>query len=156
MGLLDGLVKGLANIIPEEGNPELKTFKAQQELKEIATKEDRIFARLGKQVYADGGSEKYPDIKTELDALAASRQEIEGRLQSAKDETEAKKKAEEAEEARRCPECGTVNPENAAFCQSCGNRMPQAKRFCPQCGSEIPQGNRFCNECGTKIESITF
>ena len=152
MGLLDGLVKGLANIIPEEGNPELKTFKAQNELKDLATKENEIFARLGRKVYADGGSAKYPDIKAELDVLAVSQQEIKGRMQAAQDETAAKKKAEEAEAARRCPECDTVNPECAAFCQGCGNRLAQAKRFCPKCGSEIPQGNRFCNECGTKVD----
>ena len=152
MGLLDGLVKGLADMMPEQGNPELKAFKAQNEMKDLAAKEDAIFTRLGKQVYADGGSEKYPDIKTELDALAVSRREIVERIRAAQDETAANKKAEEAEEARCCPECGTVSPEGAAFCQICGSRLAQVRRFCPQCGSEASQGSRFCNECGTKIE----
>ncbi len=151
MGLLDGLVKGLADIIPEQGNPELKAYKAQNELKDLMAKENAIFARLGKKVYADGGSEKYPDIKAELDVLAANRQEVEVRIQTARDETAAKKKSEEVEEARRCQECGMVNPENAAFCQSCGDRLVQAKNFCPQCGSEMLRGSRFCNECGIKV-----
>jgi predicted nucleic acid-binding Zn ribbon protein len=154
MGILDGLVKGLADMIPEEGKPELKAYKAQNELKELSAKEDKIFARLGKQLYADGGAETYPDIKAELDALAASRREVEERIRAAQEETAAKKKAEQAEDSRLCPQCGTANPEGAAFCQSCGNRLaqPQAKRFCPQCGAEVAAGSRFCNECGTKME----
>jgi ribosomal protein L40E len=149
MGLLGGIVKGLADIMPDQGNPELKAYKAQNELKDLSAKEDGIFARLGKQVYADSGAERYPEIKAELDAIAASRREVEGRVKAAQEETEAKKKAE----ARCCAECGTENPDNAAFCQNCGNRLAQAKRFCPQCGAEVPQGSRFCNECGTKMES---
>jgi len=149
MGLLGGLVKGLADIIPDQGNPELKAFKAQNELKDLAEKENGIFARLGKQVYADNGADKYPEIKAELDVLTASRREVEERIKAARDETEAKKAADDA---RRCSECGTENPENSAFCQNCGNRLAQPKRFCPQCGTEVPKGSGFCNECGTKIE----
>jgi hypothetical protein len=152
MGLLDGLVKGLADIIPVEGNPELKAYKAQNELKDLATKENEIFARLGRQVYADNGADKYPETKAQLDALAITRREIEGRIQVAQGEVEAKKQAEQAEEARHCPECGAVNPEGAGFCQSCGSRLAQAKRFCPQCGSEIVSGNSFCSSCGSRVE----
>jgi DNA repair exonuclease SbcCD ATPase subunit len=148
MGLFDGLVKGITDIIPDQGNPELKAYKAQNELKDLAEKENKIFARLGKQMYADNGAELYPDIKAELDVLAASRREVEERIKAAQDEAEAKKKTD----ARCCPECGTEYAEGAAFCQSCGHRLSPAKRFCPQCGAEVAQGGRFCNECGTKME----
>ncbi|MDR1884384.1 MAG: zinc-ribbon domain-containing protein [Prevotella sp.] len=151
MGLLDGLVKGLADIIPAEGNPELKVYKAQNELKDLVAKENEIFARLGRQVYADGGADNHPDVKANLDALAATRREIEERIKAAQGEVEAKKQAEQAEEARHCPECGSANPDGAAFCQSCGYKLAQPKRFCPQCGAEATPGSRFCNECGTKI-----
>jgi hypothetical protein len=107
MGLLDGIVKGLADIIPEQGNPELKAYKAQNELNNLTAKEESIFARLGKQVYADNGAEKYPGIKAELDAIADSRLEVRGRIKAAQDEVEAKKTALQAAEARCCPECGT-------------------------------------------------
>jgi hypothetical protein len=149
MGFLDGLVKNLVDIVPEAGNPELKAYKAQNELKELAAKEDKIFARLGRQVYADGGSEKYPDIKAELDVLTFSKREVEERVKVAKGEVEEKK---QAEDAVRCPQCGIVNAQGSTFCQDCGTRLGQTKRFCPQCGIEIAQGVRFCNECGTKIE----
>jgi ribosomal protein L40E len=152
MGLLDGLVKGLADIIPAEGNPELKAYKAQNELKDLTPKENEIFARLGRQVYAENGADNHPEIKAQLDALAATRREIEERIKAAQGEVDAKKQAEQAEEARHCPECGAVNPEGAAFCQTCGSRIVQTKRFCPQCGNEVPQGSRFCVECGTKVE----
>jgi len=152
MGFLDGLVKGIADIIPDQGNPELQAYKAQNELKDLAAKEDKIFARLGKQLYADGGAEKYPEIKAELDALAAERSEIEQRIKTANEEAEAKKRANQAEEARRCPECGADNAEGAAFCQSCGAKLNAPKRFCPQCGVEVATGSRFCPECGHKME----
>ncbi|MDR1340210.1 MAG: zinc-ribbon domain-containing protein [Prevotellaceae bacterium] len=77
----------------------------------------------------------------------------ERRIKAAGDEADAKKKSEQAEEARRCPECGAGNPEGAAFCRDCGTRLAQAKRFCPQCGAEVPPNSRFCNECGTKVEA---
>jgi ribosomal protein L40E len=152
MGLLDGIVKGLADIIPAEGNPELKAYKAQNELKDLSLKENEIFARLGRKVYAENGADNYPDIKADLDVLAATRRGIEERIKAAQGEAEAKKQAQQAEEARYCPECGSTNPEGAVFCQSCGHKLAQAKRFCPQCGAEVPQGSRFCNECGTKVE----
>ena len=40
MKLLGGIVKGLADIIPDQGNPELKVFKAQNELEDLAAKEN--------------------------------------------------------------------------------------------------------------------
>jgi len=151
MGFLDGIVKGLADMMPEEGNPELKAYKAQSEMKEVAAKEEAVFARLGRQLYADGGSEQYPAIKAELDALAAQRAEVETRIRTAQDETAAKKRAEASATVRRCPQCGAENPDGA-FCRECGTRMEQPKRFCPQCGTEVSGGSRFCNECGTKME----
>jgi hypothetical protein len=48
MGFLDGIVKSLAEIVPYQGNPELKAYKAQNELKDLAAKENSVFARLGK------------------------------------------------------------------------------------------------------------
>jgi ribosomal protein L40E len=153
MGFLDGIVKGLAEIVSDQGNPELKAYKAQNELKDLAAKENSVFARLGKQLYADGGAEKYPEIKAGLDAVAALRRETEGRIKAANDEADAKKKTEQAEEARRCPECGAGNPEGAAFCHDCGTSLVQAKRFCPQCGAEMSPDSRFCNECRTKAEA---
>jgi ribosomal protein L40E len=152
MGFLDGIVKGLAEIVPDQGNPELKAYKAKNELDDIAAKENAIFARLGRQVYADGGADSYPAVKTELEAVAALRKDVENRMRVAQEETDAKKAAEQAAEARRCPQCGASNPESAAFCQSCGNRLAPPKRFCSQCGTEQPADSRFCNECGTRIE----
>jgi hypothetical protein len=151
MGLLDGIVKGLADIIPAEGNPELKAYKAQNELNDLAARENEIFARLGRQVYAGEGADNHPDIKAELDALADTRREIESRIKAAQDEADAKKQAELAEEARRCPECGEANPEGAAFCQGCGTRLAQARRFCRECGVEIAAGHHFCSSCGAKV-----
>ncbi|MDR1720242.1 MAG: zinc ribbon domain-containing protein [Dysgonamonadaceae bacterium] len=152
MGLLDGLVKGLADIIPDQGNPELKAYKAQNELKDLSEKENLIFAKLGRQLYADGGADRYPEIRTELDALANARRAVEERIKAASDEVEAKKKAAQEEEARRCPGCGATNHEGAGFCSECGTKLSAPKRFCTNCGAEVPAGSRFCNECGQKME----
>jgi ribosomal protein L40E len=151
MGILDGIVKGLAEIVPDQGNPELKAYKAKNELKDLDAKENAIFARLGRQVYNDGGADAYPAVKAELDALSASRREVEGRIRSAGDEAEAQKAAQKAAQARRCPQCDAQNPESAAFCQTCGTRLAVARRFCPQCGAEATPDSRFCNECGTPL-----
>lgn len=164
--IIDGIVKGVAGLMPQD-DPDVKIFNAQSELKDFSKKEETIYARLGKQVYETDGGESYPEIKSELDLLAANRQAAEGRLKAAREEKAARERAEakaaarrEAEEAARsCPNCGAYNPEGTNFCQECGSRLaqpiqqaPAAKRFCPNCGTEIAAGQRFCSGCGAKIE----
>lgn len=160
--LLTGIVKGLSGFMPQD-DPDVKIFNAQTELKELAGKMEKAYARLGRQVYEADGGEAYPGIKAEMDTLNAALKEAEERLQSAKEEKAAKEQAEAEERARReaeqqanaCPSCGAHCPEGSKFCQECGTRLPvpeaTTKRFCPNCGTEIPTGHRFCQGCGTKI-----
>jgi len=161
--ILTGIVKGLSGFMPQD-DPDVKIFNAQTEAKELAAKMEKVYARLGKQVYEADGGETYPEVKAELDGLAASLKEAQNRLQTAKEEKAAKERAEAEERARReaeeqanaCPNCGAHCPEGSRFCQECGTKLerPEApsKRFCPNCGNEIAPGHRFCQECGTKIE----
>ncbi len=160
--ILTGLVKGLSGFMPQD-NPDVKIFNAQTEMKEIAEKIEKVYARLGKQVYEAGGSEAYPQIKAELDMLSANRNAAAERLQAAKDEKSVKERAEadervrrEAEEAAyRCPNCDARYPEGSKFCQECGSKLEPCqvadKKFCPTCGNVIAEGHRFCQGCGTKI-----
>ncbi|WP_455636356.1 zinc-ribbon domain-containing protein [Parabacteroides sp.] len=164
MSLLDGIVKGLSGILPQD-DPDVKILNAQTELKELVAKEEKAYARLGRQVYEADGGESYPEMKTELDLLAAGRREAEERLRAAKDEKEAAERAaaeerarrEAEEQARSCPNCGHINPEGTNFCSECGTKLAPpaaqaAKRFCSNCGSEIAVGYRFCSACGTKAD----
>lgn len=48
-----------------------------------------------------------------------------------------------------CPNCSTVNPENARFCISCGQPLP---RICSVCGAVNPPNARFCNQCGSPLD----
>lgn len=159
--ILTGLVKGLSGFMPQD-NPDVKIFNAQTEMKELAEKIEKVYARLGKQVYESDGGEAYPEIKAELDLLSANRKAVAERLQTAKNEKEAKERTEAEERARReaeecgcrCPNCDARYPEGSKFCQECGSKLESCattKRFCPGCGSEIAEGHRFCQECGTKI-----
>lgn len=50
-----------------------------------------------------------------------------------------------------CPNCSTVNAENARFCISCGHPLP---RICPVCGAINPPDARFCNQCGSPLTGI--
>ena len=164
--ILTGIVKGLSGFMPQD-DPDVKIFNAQTEVKEFSEKEEKIYARLGRQVYETDGGENYPEIRAELDLLVANKQAAESRLQAARDEKAALERAEAEERARReaeeqahsCPNCGAYNPEGANFCQECGTRLtqpvqqaPAAKRFCPNCGTEVVAGHRFCSGCGTKME----
>lgn len=164
--ILTGIVKGLSGFMPQD-DPDVKIFNAQTEMKEFSEREEKIYARLGRQVYETDGGENYPEIRAELDLLAANKQAAESRLQAARDEKAALERAEAEERARReaeeqahsCPNCGAYNPEGTNFCQECGTRLtqpvqqaPAAKRFCPNCGTEVVAGHRFCSGCGTKME----
>lgn len=164
--ILTGIVKGLSGFMPQD-DPDVKIFNAQTEVKEFSEKEEKIYARLGRQVYETDGGENYPEIRAELDLLVANKQAAESRLQAARDEKAALERAEAEERARReaeeqahsYPNCGAYNPEGTNFCQECGTRLtqpvqqaPAAKRFCPNCGTEVVAGHRFCSGCGTKME----
>lgn len=164
--ILTGIVKGLSGFMPQD-DPDVKIFNAQTEVKEFSEKEEKIYARLGRQVYETDGGENYPEIRAELDLFVANKQAAESRLQAARDEKAALERAEAEERARReaeeqahsCPNCGAYNPEGTNFCQECGTRLtqpvqqaPAAKRFCPNCGTEVVAGHRFCSGCGTKME----
>lgn len=164
--ILTGIVKGLSGFMPQD-DPDVKIFNAQTEVKEFSEKEEKIYARLGRQVYETDGGENYPEVRAELDLLVANKQAAESRLQAARDEKAALERAEAEERARReaeeqahsCPNCGAYNPEGTNFCQECGTRLtqpvqqaPAAKRFCPNCGTEVVAGHRFCSGCGTKME----
>lgn len=164
--ILTGIVKGLSGFMPQD-DPDVKIFNAQTEMKEFSEREEKVYARLGRQVYETDGGENYPEIRAELDLLVANKQAAESRLQAARDEKAAFERAEAEERARReaeeqahsCPNCGAYNPEGTNFCQECGTRLtqpvqqaPAAKRFCPNCGTEVIAGHRFCSGCGTKME----
>lgn len=164
--ILTGIVKGLSGFMPQD-DPDVKIFNAQTEMKEFSEREEKVYARLGRQVYETDGGENYPEIRAELDLLVANKQAAESRLQAARDEKAALERAEAEERARReaeeqahsCPNCGAYNPEGTNFCQECGTRLtqpvqqaPAAKRFCPNCGTEVIAGHRFCSGCGTKME----
>lgn len=164
--ILTGIVKGLSGFMPQD-DPDVKIFNAQTEMKEFSEREEKIYARLGRQVYETDGGENYPEIMAELDLLVANKQAAESRLQAARDEKAALERAEAEERARReaeeqahsCPNCGAYNPEGTNFCQECGTcltqpvqQAPAAKRFCPNCGTEVVAGHRFCSGCGTKME----
>ena len=156
MSLLDGLVKGISGILPQD-DPDVKILNAQTELKELADKEEKTFGRFGRQVYETDGGENYPEIKAELDRLAICRRETEERLQAARDEKTALECAAAEEQTRSCPNCGNVNPEGTNFCSACGTKLvvptpPAAKRFYSNCGNEIAAGYHFCSACGTKTD----
>jgi len=50
-----------------------------------------------------------------------------------------------------CPNCQTLNPNEAKFCMNCGNSLNIA---CNQCGKENPPQAKFCINCGSKLLSI--
>jgi membrane protease subunit (stomatin/prohibitin family) len=53
----------------------------------------------------------------------------------------------------KCPNCGTLMPQNAKFCLECGSKLEasDAKEVeCPKCGNKTPAG-KFCIECGEKL-----
>ncbi len=128
--ILTGIVKGLSGFMPQD-DPDVKIFNAQTEIKELAEKTEKVYARLGRHVYESGGSESYPEVKAELDLLTVNRRTAEHRLQEAKEEKAARERAIAEEQARR--------------------EAQEATLSCPNCGAEISEGSRFCGSCGTKV-----
>lgn len=49
-----------------------------------------------------------------------------------------------------CPNCQTVNPDNARYCLNCGYAFEPAGK-CPNCGAAVLPGARFCHQCGQPL-----
>lgn len=147
---LGGLMKGFSGLMPQD-DPAVILINAQTEVDDLKKQEDEIYKEIGKQAYSQNPSawsqnEKLKLIQSNL-AIATEK------LQTVQNEQQAKEKAKEEEESsRRCPECGTINPEGVKFCQECGAKVGvAAKIYCTNCGQENPSGTRFCGGCGSKL-----
>ncbi len=68
---------------------------------------------------------------------------------------------------KKCPDCGTLNKENAKFCVGCGKSFEEKEveikpedikeketKICPSCKSEIPKDAKFCVVCGETQPSL--
>ena len=146
--LLTGLVKGLSGLMPQD-DPNVKIFNAQNETKELADKEEAVFARFGRMIFEKQGAVDYPEIIAELEQIKEKRKANEESLKLAKEEKTAR---EEAEKGSYCTNCGSNNPVGTKFCQECGTKLvTEEKLFCSNCSAEIPSGSQFCGSCGTRI-----
>lgn len=76
-----------------QDDPDVKIFNAQTEMKEFSEREGKIYARLGRQVYETDGGENYPEIRAELDLLAANKRRRKAALERAEAEERARREA---------------------------------------------------------------
>jgi len=53
--------------------------------------------------------------------------------------------------AKQCPNCKTSLPDNAKFCPECGT-VVETKTVCPQCGEENAKTAKFCASCGHNFQ----
>ena len=146
------LVGGLSKFMPQD-DPGVKTFNAQKELADLQKQEADIFAEIGRKAYEKYGAAEFPAETDKLRLLqsniAAAKENLAATQSAAKAAEDAK---QQANAARTCPNCGTVNPEGINFCQECGTKLgAPAKSSCPQCGMENPPGTRFCGGCGARM-----
>lgn len=146
---LGGLMKGLSGIMPQD-DPNVKMFNAQNELEELKKQELELLAQIGRIAYQKNPSAYEQNDRLRL--IQSNIAEAEKKLDVTKNEQQAANKAkEDADNARRCPNCDTMNPEGVKFCQECGTKLGASKAFCPNCGQENAPGTRFCGGCGTKM-----
>ena len=156
-GSLGGLVKGLSSIMPQD-DPAVKMMNAQTEVAELKSKEEALYAKIGRKAVEEYGLETFAEYAEELklvqNNLAAAEEKV-SVLEREKEEAENAKRAEE--EARKaamapyvCPNCGYENAEGMKFCNECGTKLGQPKPFCTACGAQLQAGARFCGECGAR------
>jgi len=51
----------------------------------------------------------------------------------------------------KCPDCGSVVPEDAGFCPFCGHQILVFSQ-CSECGKNLSPNAGFCSKCGTKVD----
>jgi hypothetical protein len=76
-----------------------------------------------------------------------------------------------AQQAAKCPSCGTMAAPGTKFCPNCGKGMVQpaasvcpgcgaqvgAAKFCPNCGAKVAQAApTTCSSCGTELKGAKF
>jgi formate dehydrogenase maturation protein FdhE len=147
---MGGLAK--SGFVPRD-DPNVKLFGAQQELADLQKTEQELLAEVGRKVMDSGEAAAYPQEADRLKLIRSNIAQAQATVDAAQSEQKAKKEAElQAEQARTCPQCGTVNTGDVKFCQECGAKIgvPQ-KTFCASCGAENPAGTRFCGGCGARL-----
>jgi len=150
---LGGLMKGFSSFMPQE-DPETKVYQAMSELNELQQNEIQLYAEIGKKVYLSISNQPdYSDMVNELEQNQLKQAKVQEKLKAAEQEKNEQQKAKEEQlEARTCPQCLNVNPEDVKFCQECGAKLGQTSQsVCPKCGVKNPPQTRFCGECGTKL-----
>lgn len=157
-GSLGGLVKGLTSIMPQD-DPAVKMVNAQTELAELKTKEEKLYAKIGRSAVEIYGLDSFAELADELrlvqSNMAAAQEKVDVLEREQKEAEEAAKAEEEARRAAMepyiCPNCGYENAEGMKFCNECGTKLGSQKTFCTSCGAELQTGARFCGECGQKM-----
>ena len=151
-GGLGDLMGGFTKILPQD-DPNVKTFNAQKELSDLQKQEADIFTEIGRKAFEQQGAAGFPAEADRLRLIQSNIAAAKEKLDATQNEAKATQAAQQqADEARTCPSCGTINPEGVNFCQDCGTKLgAPAKSFCGQCGAENPAGTKFCGACGAKI-----
>jgi len=59
--------------------------------------------------------------------------------------------AQQQQQMKACPKCGTMNPATTKFCGNCGadTTVAAGSKPCIKCGKPVPPGLKFCGECGS-------
>jgi len=151
-GGLGDLVGGLSKFMPQD-DPNMKTLAVQKEFSDLQKQEAEVFAEIGRKVFEQNGAEAFPAEADKLRLIQSNLATVKEKLDATQNEQKAAQAAQQqSDQARTCPNCGTMNPEGVKFCQDCGTKLgAPAKVFCGQCGKENQSGTKFCGNCGAKI-----
>lgn len=150
---LGGLMKGLTSIMPQD-DPNVQLLKAQTEAGDFAKQEMELYVEIGKQAVQKYGIDEFGELADKMRLVQSNLAAAKEKLNSAKQEQEAKEKADqELRDSRTCQMCGHENPEGVKFCQECGAKIGGGQNVCPQCGEQNPPGTKFCGGCGARLEA---
>jgi len=151
IGGLGDLMGGFTKMMPQD-DPNVKAFNAQKELSDLQKQEADIYTEIGKKAFQQN-SAAFPAEADRLRLIQSNIAAAQEKINVTQNEAKAAQAAQQqADDARTCSNCGTMNPEGVNFCQDCGTKLgAPAKSFCGECGAENPPGTKFCGGCGAKI-----
>ncbi len=122
---------------------ETKIQRKQEKIRLLQEQENHIYANIGRHVYRQYGSTRYPRHSEKIKKLYEARRVIEWEVQELRQENTTINEEDE------CLHCGKQNAKKPIYQF---NQDTSTQKVCPLCDNDNPAQSQYCGHCGMCLE----